>query len=276
VDIQAYIQSGIIESYVLGLASADEVAEIEKLRLQYSEVEDAIDQFSVMLEEHAAENAVVPPLDVKQKIMAAIKEEEEIEDDSIPVERLSATRDVGSVVHLVFFKRWRMVAAAAIILLICSAALNIYFYDKYRERHSAYLALLSERNSLQANNQLYQTRLNEWRSISEMMAAPEMLMVKMPDVSGKNAHLATIFWNTKSKDVYVMPNKLPVHASNKQFQLWALVDGKPVDAGMLDDNCNGVCQMKNIPKAEAFAITLENAGGSSTPTMEAMVVLGKV
>jgi anti-sigma-K factor RskA len=34
--------------------------------------------------------------------------------------------------------------------------------------------------------------------------------------------------------------------------------------------------MKNIPKAEAFAITLEKAGGSPTPTLTAMYVMGKV
>jgi anti-sigma-K factor RskA len=34
--------------------------------------------------------------------------------------------------------------------------------------------------------------------------------------------------------------------------------------------------MKNIPAAQAFAITLENRGGSVSPTMEAMFVMGKV
>jgi len=34
--------------------------------------------------------------------------------------------------------------------------------------------------------------------------------------------------------------------------------------------------MKNIPKAQAFAITLEKKGGSVTPTLSAMYVMGKV
>jgi hypothetical protein len=45
VDIQVYIQSGIIESYVLGLASAEEIAELEAMRLQYPEVDEAIFRF---------------------------------------------------------------------------------------------------------------------------------------------------------------------------------------------------------------------------------------
>jgi anti-sigma-K factor RskA len=63
--------------------------------------------------------------------------------------------------------------------------------------------------------------------------------------------------------------------AGKQYQLWAIVDGKPVDAGMIGD-CEGLCKMKVIDHAEAFAVTLENAGGSPAPTLTAMFVLGKV
>jgi anti-sigma-K factor RskA len=53
------------------------------------------------------------------------------------------------------------------------------------------------------------------------------------------------------------------------------VNGKPEDAGLMS-NCDGVCKMKNIPKAEAFAITLEKKGGSPTPNLASMFVMGKV
>ena len=35
-------------------------------------------------------------------------------------------------------------------------------------------------------------------------------------------------------------------------------------------------KMKNIPKAQAFAITLEKAGGSAAPTLEQLFVMGNV
>ncbi len=64
---------------------------------------------------------------------------------------------------------------------------------------------------------------------------------------------------------------------DKQYQLWAIVNGKPVDAGTFDMG-EGVSfvKLKTIPKAEAFAITLEKRGGSETPTMNAMFVMGNV
>jgi anti-sigma-K factor RskA len=101
----------------------------------------------------------------------------------------------------------------------------------------------------------------------------------MPGVATSPApkSLATVYWNTESKEVYLLLNRLPAPVSNKQYQLWAIVNGHPVDAGIIEME-SGVffVKLKTIPKAEAFAITLEKKGGSSTPTMEAMYVMGKV
>ena len=244
---------------MLGLANADEIAEIELLRVSHTEIEEAIKEFSILYEEQAMEHAIAPPPMIKSKIMAAIHEEEV---NSIsPVVPLGEGKEGNAVVQINYFRRYRLVAAASVILLISSAALNIYLFNKYNQKNNAYLALLGERNTLVANNQVYQTQLHEWQSAAEMMADPQMVMIKMAGVTGKPQHLATVFWNTQNKNVYVMPNKLPHPQAGKQFQLWALVNGKPVDAGMLDPDCVGFCKMKNIPEAEAFAITLENEGG---------------
>ena len=48
-DINAYIESGIIESYVLGLATAEEIAEVELLCSQQDEIKKAIDNFSALV-----------------------------------------------------------------------------------------------------------------------------------------------------------------------------------------------------------------------------------
>jgi hypothetical protein len=42
-DIQAYIASGILESYVLGITSAEENVEIEALALQYPQIKAEIE-----------------------------------------------------------------------------------------------------------------------------------------------------------------------------------------------------------------------------------------
>lgn len=271
-DIQAYIQSGIIETYVLGLASAEETVEVETLRLQYAEIGQAIDEFAVSVEKEAFANAVAPPAELKAKILSSINKER-----TEPLKALSsnARYDYTTIVPASMMRNWRMAAAASIILLITSAALNIYLYRKYDEKEDAYQALLSDRKTLEANNQIYQTELKEWQSAAHMMADPAMTMIKMRSTKGKD-DAATVFWNSQSKDVYVMANNLPEPVTGKQYQLWAMVDGKPVDAGVLNSSCSSVCKMKNIPRAEAFAITLEKEGGSQTPNLKAMLVMGNI
>ncbi len=98
----------------------------------------------------------------------------------------------------------------------------------------------------------------------------------MLDPNKKTDFFTTAFWNKNTKEVFITVNKLPIAGTGKQYQLWAIVDGKPVDAGMIDNNCTTICKMKNIPNAQAFAITLEQSGGSPAPTMEQLYVLGEV
>ena len=107
-----------------------------------------------------------------------------------------------------------------------------------------------------------------------------MVAIKMngssAPASPDRSSLATVYWDTRSKDVYLMVNNLPQPETGKQYQLWAIVDNKPVDAGMLDMAKGHIMvKMKNIPRAQLFAITLEQAGGSPTPKGP-MYVLGKV
>lgn len=258
-DIKAYIESGVVESYVLGMADAQEAAELEQLSRQYPEIRKAIDDFELNLEKQSLAAAVVPSPEVKKQLLYTLdfaKEEK--------------ARVVG-------FRWTRYVAAASVILLVASAALNIYFYNQFRSTSNAYQALLTEKTSLIAENHNMQTKALELYNNMQLMSDPSFVKVLMSgdQIPGKAGNLATIFWDSKSKDVYLLPNKLAPAPAGMQYQLWAIVDGKPVDAGMIG-TCAGLCKMKNIPAASMFAVTLEKEGGVPSPTMVQMFVAGKV
>jgi anti-sigma-K factor RskA len=273
VDTKAYIESGIIESYVLGLTSEQETVEVALLCNRHPEIKQAVDAFEASLEKAAFENAVTPSSDIRSKLMAELEEEflEEKDDDkTAPVVPISSNENYSSP----SVKRWQYMAAASILLFIISAAFNFYYYNNYQTTNDNYQALLIEKSTLQASNNIYQTKANDLSESMKLMSDSAMKVVKMKGVKSTN-DLATIYWDTKTKDVYLLQNSLPETASDKQYQLWAIVDGKPVDAGVID-NCTGLCKMKNIPSAQAFAITLEKKGGSPAPTLTAMYVMGGV
>ena len=92
-----------------------------------------------------------------------------------------------------------------------------------------------------------------------------------------NCHV-TVYWNAKTGRTMALANSLPKPPEGKQYQLWAIVDGTPVDMGMLpkDTEETELQDMKNMDNPQAFAVTLEKEGGVESPTLEAMMVLGNV
>lgn len=276
-DIEEYIQSGIIESYVLGLASQEESSSLEALCMQYPEIKKAVQDFELLLEKNAFDNAITPPADVRNNLMEQLKDEFRTGNSTQKVVESNGANVIP--IHqdekVKVFSFWRYAAVASIILLLSSVALNYYFYSNYQDTKNNYEALLLNNNTLQANNNLYKAKFNSLQEKFKMLENPDMKLVQLRGLPGKENNTATILWDTKSRDVYLMPT-LIAPPSGKEYQLWAIVDGKPVDAGMLQNCDDGMCKMKNMPDAQAFAITLENKGGSKTPDMNAMYVIGKI
>src|SRR5439155_22230652 len=121
-----------------------------------------------------------------------------------------------------------------------SAVLNIYYFNKYREYSLRYDRLLAQQTELVKNNNNLQTKLTTYENTIARLSNPNMAVIKLAgnavpaNGSPAPASLATLLWDTQSKDVYLMVNNLPQPDAGKQYQLWAIVDNQPVDAGMLD------------------------------------------
>lgn len=255
-DIRAYIESGAIESYVLGIADQQEAAEFEQLAAQYPEIRSAREAFEASLEQKALADAIAPPPEIEKALL----------------EQLSFQKP-AAVIRRLPIKTY--IAAAAIVLLVISGGLNFYLYNRLRNSDDAYASLLARQTSLLTDNQSIQTRMLDMYNSMQLMSDTSVTKVSMTPVPGKTGSFATVFWDNHTKEVYLLPNKLAKAEPGKQYQLWAIVDGKPVDAGVMGE-CAGLCHMKNIPRASAFAITLEKEGGSPTPTMSQLYVFGKV
>ena len=275
-DIQAYIESGIIESYVLSMAGTAETAELEMLAQQHPEIMQAADAFAALLEKNVKDNSIVPPPELKSKIFANLKNEfaeEPVKAEKKPAPVVNISDDISTTHNQNYF--WKYLAAASIILFAVSGAFNYYFYNNYKSVNTKYQALLIDKTNLQASNGIFETRLKNYQTSLDILQNAQLKAIKMAGVPGKEGNLATVYWNPKTNEVYLLNNSLVKTPQGKQYQLWAIVDGKPVDAGVIS-NCDGVCKMKNISNAQAFAVTLEQEGGSPTPTLTAMFVVGKV
>lgn len=270
-----YIESGILEEYVLGVASVQETKEVECLSQVYPEVKAELTRLEETLERYALQHQAPVPQRLKQDIFAQMTfgpvagnvkaaDLQQTQVRPVPAEGAEVQPGTPGAVRPL----WAMLAVAASVLLAVFGAWAAYEMSQARERNDLLAAQVSE--------------LTQRAEYNEALAAnyrdPDVKIVRMPGLEKAPESQVVALWNQKTNEVLLDVQNLPAAPSGKQYQLWTIVDGKPVDMGMLEpDFANRLLRMKaSSPNAAAFAITLEKEGGSPSPTMEEMYVMGKV
>jgi mannose-6-phosphate isomerase-like protein (cupin superfamily) len=84
VDVTGFIESGILEVYVLGHTNAEETAEVEKMAAQYAEVRKEIEEIGLALSRYANARAVTPDPMIEPFLMARIDYMERIKKGETP------------------------------------------------------------------------------------------------------------------------------------------------------------------------------------------------
>lgn len=169
-------------------------------------------------------------------------------------------------------------AFAASILFTVSTTTALYFYN---ENTNTLTELHTVRDELIRNKHDISVMASKATVLDTRLALlnnPNMVEVFMKsakkDSSTENPH-TTVYWNTKENSVHLEVHSLPANNDSTDYQLWALVDGKPRDLGVFHStNSPFIFRMNNTDSADAFAITLEPKGGRPSPTLENLTVLG--
>ncbi len=103
-------------------------------------------------------------------------------------------------------------------------------------------------------------------SVAEQAAAAardsHSTVVKLDNTGGVPAARVVV---TKDDD-YVLFDGLPALTSGHTYQLWRMGDGVPSSLGVLGDAEGGAAKVSLPSGTKAFAISVEPAGGSNTPT----------
>lgn len=262
INLKEYIESGIIESYVMGLANESERAEFEQFCTQYPELVAARRKFEESIESFAFEQALPTPPEVKGKILKAI---------SNPPKNSTMENSKNPPVRSMALPR--LVAAASVILLI--GMIWLYYQAKQQNKD-----LVDENARLKVSRDTTQSILNrivdEQKANQSVVTDPNTTVVNMVGTKVAPKSSANIYWDSTSSSVYLVVKNMPKLPNDQQYQLWALIDGKPTDLGVFDATDNKVIlKMKNTKKAQAFAITIEKHGGAPSPTLDSMQSLGK-
>jgi anti-sigma-K factor RskA len=261
VNVEEYISSGILETYALGEVTAAERASVEQAIAKYPEVREELKRVEATLEKVFFATAIAPHERVKEKLMSRILDTRQTKVVSLQPER----------------PFWKYAAAASIAIALISSYFAVH-YNKLWQASSSELAQIKSDNARMAED--YNVVNQKLEKIQEDLAVVSnnaFTRVIMRGTANDPAATASVYWNASTQEVYLSVQKLKEISSSNQFQLWAIVNGQPVDAGIFDlNNVAGLIKMKNVSGAAAFAVTVEPRGGKDHPTLETMQVVGSV
>lgn len=137
-NISEYIRTGIIESYVLGLATAEDAGQYERMVQLFPEIKIAQSEFESRLEAHIMSNEVPPPGWIRGKVEDRLRELPAIRPVSKGHWNSAAgggeeyLHIEGSSTHIKVHKGWRPVFIAFVILTKLLLAAAIYYFVQFQ------------------------------------------------------------------------------------------------------------------------------------------------
>lgn len=273
-DPQAYIDSGVIERYALGQATCYEARELEHLAAEHASVRRALDEALGGVDALALASSARPPEGLRERMLARVAAE-----GTAPSREAPAPAEGGRVRYL----RRATAVAAALVLLAGAAAVWLGAENQRLRREG----LLQTDRLVEAEERLdlldreigaARERVDRTAEQLALLRDPGTRRVAMAAVGADPDARVDVYWNPGSRAAFYDVIALAPAPEGRQYQLWAIVDGVPQDMGVLPlaAEPGTLSPFPFVAEPQAFAITLEPAGGSAAPTLDAMVVMGQL
>ncbi len=263
-EIKEFIASGVLELYVLGELSETESTEVMHMAAKHPEVAAELKDIELGLESVLQKLGKQPNTDLRESILQSVN--------------YTTVAEVGEtpVIPLHSNKLYAYALAACFTLLI-GAGLGMYnFWSKWQFAEKQVVALQDDNRAIIDRLNFVQTNFTQSMQILRSPAFTKHMLKGTENYPGMQAML---HWNTTDKTVMLDLIQLPNNDLQHQYQLWAIVDGVPVDAGIFDvskEGANAMIKLKDIQKAQAFGVTLEPKGGSKSPTLEKLYLFAQI
>lgn len=243
--VKAFLDSDILEKYLLGDTSKEETLKAERYITMYPEVRETYHELQDNLETFAKMYARKTPEGLKEIIVSSAKKEK--------------------MVRRSFYKY----AVAASVAIMLFAGSSVFFWNQNKS--------LQEENTLVTNKIKYlednmKNQLEDMRNQFIVLNNPD---TKKYAVNGKREGKelkAIAYINPVKKLSYINVSNVPNLPENKCFQMWAEVNGELVNLGVIKqfDEKDKLLALPYADKAVSY-ITVEPEGGNTSPSVDNIV-----
>jgi len=253
-DIREIRASGILEQYVLGNCSKQEIEIVERALKDHPELKKDLYEIGNALEQYAKQFKVEPSAHLKEKFIKSAKGE--------PTSTSKNTVEPSST-HSNRFPSW----LSGLLALGCLGLSYLYFSNS--QKHS----------TLQSEYDNYKILCDSIQAVSDIQYA------LIGDLQNPNNEIFAIgatpkysetelflIYNSVDQKNYLQVQNLPTISNQQSYQLWSLkagVDPIPLTVFQGDE---GVFIPVDFEDGTAtYAITIEPFGGVQSPTLDDLI-----
>lgn len=243
--IKLFLDTDLLEKYLLGSTSTEESLRVERYIAMYPEVRESYNELQENLETFAKIHALKTPQGLKEQILFKIKQQKRSRS-----------------------KFYKFAVAASIAALIFAGA-SYFFYNQNQS--------LQEENSM-VNNKIkdlendMKIQLEDIRNQYIVLNNPNTKRFNVKGNRKAKELKAVAYVNPVKKLSYINVSNLPQLPEDKCFQMWAEVNGKMVNLGIIKqfDDKEKLLALPYADNAISY-ITIEPQGGNITPTVKNIV-----
>ena len=243
--IKIFLDSDLLEKYLLGTTNQQESLQVERYIALYPEVRNTYNELQENLETFAKIHAIKTPEGLKNKILARIKSE-------------NAGRR----------KVLRYAVAASFAAFMFAGA----SYFLWNQNQSLQEENIIVNNKIESLEEDMRERLEDVRNQFIVLNNPQTKRVNVKGNNNAKDLKAIAYINPVKKLSYINVRNLPNLPEDQSFQMWAEVNGKMINLGIIDKS-TGQEKLLALPYGEHAVsyITIEPKGGNNTPTIKNIV-----
>lgn len=264
-NIPQYIDSGVLELYVLQRLSPEEQAEVARNAAAHPEIAAEIRQIEQALEELTLTLAPDVSPDVLARTLQTIRNRRTDTGTGSPAPPLAGERGSST--------RWLPWGIA-----VAGIAMAASFWQSHQRNTEQLATLQVAYDELQDNCAATARQQATDANILATLADPDTRNIILDGTEIAPDKRAVVFYNTTAAQTLFTASNLPEPPAGKQYQLWAIDAGGPKSLGVLERDLDGaaILSVDFVPEVAAFAITLEDEGGKPAPDLTQLQVIGKV
>lgn len=243
--IQQFLESDLLEQYLLETTSPEESARVERYIAMYPEVRDSYLELQENLEAYAKLHAVPAPEGLRERILQRVRNER-------------AGR-----------RRFMRYAVAASIAALFFAGASFWFYNQNQNLQVENDLVNNKIRVLEAD---MKEQLEDVRNQFIVLNNPGTRKFMVNGNQKARELKAIAYVNPVKKLSYINVRNLPNLPEDKDYQMWAEVNGEMVNLGVIR-NYEDKDKLMALPYGEKGLsyITIEPKGGNSTPSVQNIV-----